>query len=315
VEHRVHDVSFVLGKRLQRIIKLIHVVSAAVWLGCLVAIILTLALGSDDATSRSRFGLDLGAHALHDVVLFWAFVVTLATGLVFSTLTSWGMFRHHWITVKWLLALGLFAVTFAVQNPALAVVAGLSDAGLRELDGLNYHAARETALATAIGQLAVVVAVFALSTLKPWGQRKRDVARKPLVIVAGLVLVVVGALGAFNHARLEHIRSLPLDVIPPASRADGTWLGSVDDCGVEYEVSVTIANGRLVDAAAIRTSDNHYGRLGGAVLPRIVEAQSVAIDAITGATTTSRCLARAAGRALRDAPLRSAGPPSITWRR
>ena len=293
-----------LDKTGQRILKTIHVASAGVWLGGLVAIVVLLVVGGDRPMSASQLGLDLGAHLVHDIVLFWAFVVTLVTGLAFATLTPWGMFRHHWITAKWLLAIGLFVTTLWFQNPALAIVAGLSDAGTELADGLGYRDAHRTAMILAVAQLAVVMVVFALSTLKPWGQRARDLPRRVVVGTAIVGVAVGAAFGIFNYLRLEHIRSLPIDNVAPATRADGTWHGGVDDCGLTYEVDVTVAQGRLTRIVATRTGDNQYAHVGAAVLPRIVDAQSVTVDAITGATTTSHCLSRAAGRALRDAPRR-----------
>jgi uncharacterized protein with FMN-binding domain len=293
-----------LDKTSQRVLKAIHVASAGVWLGGLVAIVVLLLAGRDGPTSARQFGLDLGAHLVHDVVLFWAFVVTLATGFAFATLTPWGMFRHDWLTAKWLLAIGLFVTTLWFQNPALAIVAGLSDAGTELAGGLRHGDAHRAATSFAVAQLAVVVIVFALSTLKPWGQRTRDLPRKVIGGVAAVGLVIGGAFGVFNYLRLEHIRSLPIDDIAPATRADGTWPGGVDDCGLTYEVNDTIANGRLTHIVATRSGGNQYAKLGAAVLPRIVGAQSVVVDAITGATTTSHCLGRAVGRALRDAPRR-----------
>jgi uncharacterized protein with FMN-binding domain len=293
-----------LGKTSQRALKATHVASAGVWLGGLVAIVVLLLAGGDGPTTARQFGLDLGAHLVHDIVLFWAFVVTLATGFAFATLTPWGMFRHDWLTAKWLLAIGLFVTTLWFQNPALAIVAGLSDAGTELAGGLRHADAHRAATILAVAQLAVVMIIFAVSTLKPWGQRPRDLPRKVVGSIAVVGLVIGGAFGVFNYLRLEHIRGLPIDNVSPATRADGTWRGQVDDCGLAYEVDVTIANGRLTHIVATHSGDNQYAQLGAAILPRIVGAQSVAVDAITGATTTSHCLGRAVGRALRDAPRR-----------
>jgi uncharacterized protein with FMN-binding domain len=290
-----------LGKRTHRTLVAIHLASAGLWLGGLGAIVLLLAVGPSAPESRARFGLDLGAHAIHDTLLFWAFVVTVVTGLGFATLTTWGTFRHHWVTAKWLLATALFVVTLWFENPALAIVAGLSDAGTSSLAGMQYAEERTFAIALSIGQLLVVLAIFWLSAVKPWGQRARDVSRRWTAIVAVAGILIGGSFGLFGAIRLAHIRALPADDIAVGSRADGTWRGGVEDCGVPYEVEAVIRGGGLVDVRVLRTSPNRYGTLGTAVLPRIVAANSTRVDAITGATTSSRCLIRATGRALRDA--------------
>jgi uncharacterized protein with FMN-binding domain len=285
-------------------LKAIHIASAGVWLGGLVAIVVLLVVGPHVAANRERSGLDLGAHVVHDDVLLWAFVITLLTGLAFATLTPWGMIRHHWITVKWLLAIGLFVTTLWFQNPTLAIVAGLSSAGVEEIGELSYADARWAGIAFALAQLAVVGAIFVVSATKPWGQRNRDLPRK-LVIGLAVGGIATGAVfGVFNHVRLSQIRALPIDDVAASGRRDGTWRGAVHDCGIPYAVDVTIADGRITRIFCTRAGDNRYTELGTAVLARIVAAQSPDVDAVTGATTTSHCLSRAVGRALRDAPAR-----------
>jgi len=293
----------VLHKQVQRAVKAIHIASAGAWLGALLAIAVLLVM-LPHVTGRARFGIALACHWIHDVILLWAFVVTLATGLVFAAFTSWGAIKHHWIAAKWLLAIVLFGITLSLQNPALAILAGLADADAEVIGDLRYADAYRTALAVALVQLAIVAVVFAISSLKPWGQRAKDLSRRVVLVVAAIAISTGAGFGSCNHLRLEAIRDTPLDEVPLAPRADGIWHGAVDDCGILYEVEVTITETRIAKIATIRTGSNRYAQLGAAVLPRIVAAGSPSVDAITGATTTSHCLARAVARALHDAPRR-----------
>ena len=60
--------------------------------------------------------------------------------------------------------------------------------------------------------------------------------------------------------------------------------------------------GKITGARATRNLDNHYAQIAEAVLLRIERAQTTDVDAITGATTTSKCLMAAASDALRPPP-------------
>jgi uncharacterized protein with FMN-binding domain len=295
-----------IGKTAQRLLKAIHIASAGVWLGGLIAIVVLLVVGPHESANRARFGLDLGAYTVHDTMLFWAFVATLVTGFLFALLTTWGFFRHDWLTAKWLLASALFVLSLWFQSPSIATTAGLADAGLEHIAGLDYAQARHATLELALAQLAIVIAVFGISSLKPWGQRRfRRALPRRVIAPALLALAGLGAaFGAWTHQHLDGIRALPIDDVAPATRRDGTWTGAVTDCGAPYAVEVTIRDGSMISAVATHNIETVYGRLGEAVLRRIVAEGTTVVDAITGATTTSRCLARATASALRNAPVR-----------
>jgi len=286
----------------QRWVKAIHVVSAALWLGALTGMAL---LGSETASvaDRARFGLDRAAYLLHDRVLFGAFIVTLATGLIFALFTKWGFFRHHWLTVKWVLAGTLFAITLWPQSSAVSGMVALADAGVAEMHGLRYSDFARTSLWLAIAQLVVVVAIFFLSAIKPFGKRAREARVNRRVLVWSVVgLGAVGAAaGVFQALQLRAFRALPIAAVTPAGRADGAYRGEAS-CGYDYEVEARLAGGRLVALRALRNRDAHYAQIAEAVFPRIIAAQRPRVDAITGATTTSRCLMRATQDALDRAP-------------
>lgn len=62
-------------------------------------------------------------------------------------------------------------MTLWFQSPALSGVVGLSDAGVAAIAGEEYAAFRSRSVTLAAAQLAIVVVVFFVSTLRPWGKR------------------------------------------------------------------------------------------------------------------------------------------------
>src|SRR5262245_7499551 len=90
--------------RVRKAAFLTHVVCSVGWLGAVVAY-LTLAWnglrGKDEDLARSAY--------LSMELVGWSVIVplslaTLASGLVQSLFTEWGLFRHYWITAKFLMA-------------------------------------------------------------------------------------------------------------------------------------------------------------------------------------------------------------------
>lgn len=286
----------------QRWLKVVHVLSAGVWLGALTSVVWLFTGIQPAGQDRARFGIDLAVYHVHETVLFWAFVATLTTGLIFSLFTRWGFFEHHWLTAKWIFSLGLFALTLWVQSPAVSGMVALSDAGLQQIHGQSYAAYRATCLAVAVAQLAVVVCVFALSVVKPWGRRKRkiQVNRKVLLwaMGTGSALAVMAAVAGYLN--LQTYRTLAVSDISAAAVADGEHSG-VADCGFVYRVTVVTRERRIEAIRVVANRDAHYAKIAEAVLQRIVQRQNANVDTITGATTTSRCLMRAVDNALTGA--------------
>ncbi len=282
-----------------RTIKVVHLMAAGIWLGALTSI-LVLELGARGG--RAEVGVQLAVYQLHEVALFWAFGVTLATGLLFSLLTPWGFARHWWIVAKWGLALALFAVTLFVQSPVVAAVGGMADAGVTELGALRYADYQARCLHLAAAQTAIVLLVFALSTYKPWGKVHREFRVSPRLVRWGVL--GAGALGlaagVFNAIQLHHFRTLEVDARPFGALRDGTYPGRAR-CGVDYGVVAEVTGGRLTELRVTENRTTHYARLAEAVTARIVTAQRAEVDAITGATTSSRCLMAATAHALAPA--------------
>lgn len=299
---RVLSGSGVSTSILQRPLKVLHLIAAGVWLGALLAIFTIEALAR---SGRAEFGQQLAVYLVHEHVLFWAFVVTLVTGLAFSLFTPWGFARHWWIISKWGLALLLFGVTLLAQAPAIAGAVGLADAGVAQLGALRYADYQQRCLALAALQTGLVLTVFAISTIKPWGKVRRQwqVPRRWIL----LAVAISGALGiafaAVNATMLHGFRTMPVHAPPVSELADGRYAGRAR-CGADYAVEAEISQGRITALHVTENRSAHYAKIAEAVTQRVLAAQAVEVDSITGATTSSRCLMLATANALDRAPRR-----------
>lgn len=109
-----------------------------------------------------------------------------------------------------------------------------------------------------------------------------------------------------NVAKVQtKLNLLTMESLRTAQLRDGTYvgktLGYVDT--PEMEVSVTVTNGKIAD---IKVKHSEKIDLGAAdIIPkRIVEKQSLKVDAITGATVTSQAVVDGAFQALKQAGLK-----------
>lgn len=166
----------ILGPRLQKLALTAHVVSSVGWLGAVVAFLALGAVGlaSDDA------GPVRAVYVAMEVAVRFVIVplslASVATGLFQSLGTTWGLFRHYWVLIKFGLtvvaALVLLRYTPSIRYAAdVAAQPPLTGPALGELDNPTHvvHAA---------GGLLVLLTTTTLSIFKPrgltrYGRRKQ----------------------------------------------------------------------------------------------------------------------------------------------
>jgi uncharacterized protein with FMN-binding domain len=103
------------------------------------------------------------------------------------------------------------------------------------------------------------------------------------------------------------LRNEPMDLsrIP-----DGVYTGSASSWPNKAEVRVTMREGRMTDVALVRHWASWIGRKAEPVIPlRIIEKQSANVDAVTGATNSSRVIMHAVYDALMQGARKSAVGP------
>jgi len=150
----------------------IHLTSSVGWIG---AVIAYLALGVAAVTS-SDAQTGRAAWTAMDLTGWWVIVplaiAALATGLVMSLGTPWGLFRHYWVLISLALTV-LCTVVLVLHMPtvsAMAIRARSSEgADLRALGGDLFHPGVGLLLLLAI----TVLNVYKPAGLTPYGWRKQ----------------------------------------------------------------------------------------------------------------------------------------------
>ena len=93
-------------------------------------------------------------------------LAALLTGLVQSLGTQWGLFRHYWILVKFLLTTGATVVLLRHMQ-TVSRMSGL--AAETTLSSADFRALRIQLVVHAAGGVLVLLAATTLSVHKPWG--------------------------------------------------------------------------------------------------------------------------------------------------
>lgn len=96
----------------------------------------------------------------------------------------------------------------------------------------------------------------------------------------------------------QKINKLTIENVSVAQVKDGTYEGAEDIFPVTASVRVTVSGGKITDIVMI--SHGHGpGHGADSILPRVIAAQSLAVDAVTGATYSSKVVLKAIETALK----------------
>ena len=205
---------------LRRLSLTAHITLSLGWLGAVVAFLaLSIAALTSGDVEIAR-GAYLSMNVIGRYVIVPLSLAALASGLVESLGTEWGLFRYYWVVVK--LVLTVFAVAalllhqFTAVTRAAGLIAGASPGTVPTVvRPIGIQLAADSGLAT-----LVLVSVAILGVYKPWGRiraRARDsqavaahsalpAGLKILLIIAGVLVVVFVVVhlaggGLHHHAR------------------------------------------------------------------------------------------------------------------
>ncbi len=105
-----------------------------------------------------------------------------------------------------------------------------------------------------------------------------------------LVLIVVGSIGFTAIAKkLESFGHIDFSTLDLSTIEDGTYNGSADGGIVKVSVEVTVKD-HVLRSISLVSHDNGKGKPAEVIVQRIVEQNSLEVDAISGATHSSNII-------------------------
>jgi hypothetical protein len=161
--------------RLRQFALTAHVTSSVGWLGA-VAGFLALAV----AGLTSRDAQMVRAAYLATELITWFVIVPLAfasllTGLIVSLGTQWGLFRHYWVVVKFVLTI-LATLLLLLHTRPIGVLAGVAretTVSSADVGRLQIQLVVDAGAALLALLVNVTLSVFKPSGVTPYGRRKQ----------------------------------------------------------------------------------------------------------------------------------------------
>jgi len=127
-------------------------------------------------------------------------------------------------------------------------------------------------------------------------------------IIALVIIIPVGIGAAIGVPKLsrEHqeAKNLLLNRVDFTRLKDGTYIGKYEG-GMygwrENEAQVTVESGKVTKVEFLQSKENQKPEFINALINRVIEAQSLQVDAISGATLTSKAYLQGIENALTGA--------------
>ena len=156
----------IISSRLRKFVLTAHIVSSVGWLGAVAAFLVLAVAGLSSENVQTARAAYVAMDLIGWFVIVPCSLITLAIGLVQSLGTKWGLFRHYWVLIKFLLTVGatillLLHMQATSRMASAATEMSLSDSNLRPL---QIQLVFDSGAA-----LLVLLAATILSVYKPWG--------------------------------------------------------------------------------------------------------------------------------------------------
>ena len=146
-----------LSPRQRKLLLTVHVVVTVGALGAVAVLAVLGIAGLRGADPRSVYP---AAHLVESWLVAPLAVATVVTGLLQALLSPWGLLRHRWVTVKFVISVALAAATILVLEPRLSATAAAAQAGEPVTEAARLRLALIPLVATALLVLNVVLGMY-----------------------------------------------------------------------------------------------------------------------------------------------------------
>jgi uncharacterized protein with FMN-binding domain len=125
--------------------------------------------------------------------------------------------------------------------------------------------------------------------------------RKKLVVIGIVVLVIIAILGVFFfimfQKQAKELEALSYQDVDMSTVEDGSYIGNVETIMIKATVEVTVLDHSITDIKIIN-HDNGKGKPAETIVTDMIEQNRCDVDAISGATASSKVIKSAVRDAL-----------------
>jgi hypothetical protein len=162
-----------------------HVTFSISWIGAVASFLVLSIAGLTSRDADRVRGVYLAMNLIGQFIIVPLSLAALLTGLVQSLGTHWGLFRHYWVVVKFVLTIGATILLLLHQFTAVAGaarrVSATAPGTLPDVGQLGTQLVGDAGLA-----LVVLIVIATLGIYKPWGRTRYGLSKLEQERAAGL---------------------------------------------------------------------------------------------------------------------------------
>jgi len=163
-----------LGAKGLRWLKGFHLIAVSCWIGGAFALILLYFLKNRVSDGGVLYGINQSIHHVDMVVVVIPGVFgCLITGLLYSTFSNWGFFKHNWLIFKWIITVAAILFGTFFLGPWETTMMEISGKlGISSLNDQSYLYNQKMNVIFGGIQCIVLMIIVFISIFKPWKKKK-----------------------------------------------------------------------------------------------------------------------------------------------
>lgn len=118
-----------------------------------------------------------------------------------------------------------------------------------------------------------------------------------ITFIVVLFLFITGKIVMGNM--VKNVKNISVSMPDLSNVQDGNYIGEYSITPVHVKVEVSVNNHQITDISILQ-HDNGRGSTAESIVNDIVEEQSLDIDAVSGATVSSKCILKAVENAIEN---------------
>jgi uncharacterized membrane protein len=167
--------------RLRKFALAAHLIASVGWIGAVAAYIALDVVAATNQDTQTLRAVYLAMELIARYVIVPLAIASLLTGIVMSLGTKWGLFRHYWVLISFLLTM-IATVVLVLETQTISYFADRAADPTASSDDL--HALANT-LVHSVGGTVVLLVILVLNVYKPrgmtpYGWRKQQEERRAL---------------------------------------------------------------------------------------------------------------------------------------
>lgn len=120
-----------------------------------------------------------------------------------------------------------------------------------------------------------------------------------IILILLVAIIAIGVVGLFFLTRgLKSGSKVEISSIDPSSLSDGIYNGSYSAGRWSNEVAVTMKGGKIQEIKIIKDMDIAPPEMSNEIFSRVIKMQNTNVDAVSGATVTSKAYLKSIETAL-----------------